>query len=725
VTYELALISVVIGAGYWGAFFVRKRPHGTATFGLMQLAAAALAGLGLLGRHHEGEADGLAVAGAVGIGAGTLLLVVVPLVRALAHRLVAAERVGLATRLLDVAEILAPGSGVTEEKALVRAMTEVREGRIEPTVEALTAAKQRAPAEAQLAIDERIATLYLAAYRWSDAIRYAEAHLFGAPPNDSSDSSLRRALGVSPPVWVELLGAYGRVGDLDQAAKMLARLEDVCAGRDDAAVWVHRARVMFLALAGRIDAVRALVAPRQARHMSTAARTYWLAVAHDHRGDQAAATMAYEKARARSRGRPRALIDQALAALAARAAIGELPRPALAPVTSAVVTRIEAQPLPPPIRLIRPRGPRATWILTLSLLAASGAVAIAGGSISDLGVLVRAGALVRGVVAGGEWWRLVTCIFLHVGTVHLVLNASGMFILGRLAEDLFGAARMFVIFMIAGITGAVASYLAAPAGISAGASGAVFGLLGAVLVELTVHRGRYRNAWKRGMFGGLAVITVAQLGYGFVYPVVDQWAHGGGLAAGAVAGLLLSPSVRWYAIASQVARALAVGFAATVVAAAAFAVATPIGRTLDAGGTQRQVVDGVAIAAPRGWETAANQIYQPDGLVVVRLAHQARAEASPQVAMWIAEVGRHLKDELGGELTRAPATVIGLPAGWDGTELEAAPEDAMGYHQRVRIVVCGRAFGDVMIFVAVQVPETIARGAPEFFAQLLASIGPA
>src|SRR5205085_11862430 len=122
-----------------------------------------------------------------------------------------------------------------------------------------------------------------------DAIRYAEAHLFGAPPNDVSDvgdGSLRRALGVAPPVWVELLGAYGRVGDLDQSAKMLARLEDVCAGRDDAALWVHRARVMFLALAGRIDAVRALVAPRQARHMSNAARTYWLAVAHDHHGDQ-------------------------------------------------------------------------------------------------------------------------------------------------------------------------------------------------------------------------------------------------------------------------------------------------------------------------------------------------------------------------------------------------------------------------------------------------------
>ena len=139
-------------------------------------------------------------------------------------------------------------------------MSEIREGRIEQTIDALAAARDRAPADAQLAIDERIAMLYLAAYRWRDAIAHAEAHLFDAPPPAGRRGLAARARSAfAPPVWVELLGAYGRTGDLDQAARMLARLEDVCAGRDDAALWIHRARVMFLALAGRIDAVRALV----------------------------------------------------------------------------------------------------------------------------------------------------------------------------------------------------------------------------------------------------------------------------------------------------------------------------------------------------------------------------------------------------------------------------------------------------------------------------------
>jgi membrane associated rhomboid family serine protease len=732
-TYELALISVLIGAGYWGAFFVRQRPHGTATFGLMQLAAAALAGLGLAG--HQLEVPWLGVAGAIGVGAGACLLVLGPFVRVAARRFVAAERIGLATRLLDLAELLAPGSGIAEEKALLHAMTEIREGRIEQTVEALTTAKHRAPADARLALDERIAMLYVTAYRWHDAIVHAEAHLFGAlaVAGSAGDGSLRAVLGLAPPVWVELLGAYGRVGDLDQAARMLARLEDVCAGRDDAALWIHRARVMFLALAGRTAAVRALVARRRARHMSVAARTYWIAVAHDHHGDRAEATAAYKKARVRSRGRPRELIDRALSRLAEVAEVAEVAEPRrveLAAFAQELVARVEAAPLPPPIRVPRSRGPRATWLLTSLLVAVSATTALACGQTSDIGVLMRAGAVVHGVVASGEWWRLAACLFVHVGAVHLVLNATALVILGRLAEELFGGPRMIAIFGAAGLAGALASYLASPAGISAGASGAVFGLLGAVFVEITWHRQRYRAAWKRGMWGGLAVVTVGQLAYGFLYPVIDQWAHGGGLVAGGLLGVVLSPSARWAGAGTYLARALAFAFGALVVIAGVLVARTPLTDSLTRGGTRRYVLDELAITAPVGWEAvgaagkAPGRVAQPDELVVVHLAHQPRANPVQQVAMWIAEEGRRAKDEL-GELTTAREAVVALPAGWDGTELEAAPEDAMGYRQRVRVIVCGRAFGDTMVLMAIQVPETLASAAPEFLATLIASTGPA
>ena len=725
-TYELLLISVVIGAGYWGVFFVRQRPHGTATFGLMQLAAAALSGLGLVGRKVD--AGWLGVAGAIGVGAGACLLVVGPIVRVVARRAVAAEWIGLATRLLDLAELLAPGSGVAEEKALLHAMTEIREGRIEQTVDALTEAKLRAPADARLAIDERIAMLYVTAYRWSDAIAHAEAHLFGAPLPPDGDGSLREALGVAPPVWVELLGAYGRTGDLDQAARMMARLEDVCAGRDDGALWIHRARLMFLALAGRIEAVRTLIAPRRARHMSAAARTYWMAVAHDHRGDRDAAAAAYKKARRRSRGRPRELIDLALAKLARPA---EPRHTELAAVTHEVIARVEAAPLPPPIRVSRPRGTRATWLVTALLLAASATTALAIGETSDIGVLLRAGALVRGVAGNGEWWRLVACLFVHVGAVHLVLNAIGLVILGRLTEDLFGGARMIAIFGVAGVSGALASYLASPVGISAGASGAVFGLLGAVFVEITRHRQRYRSAWKRGMWGGLAVVTVGQIGSGFFYPVIDQWAHGAGLVAGGLLGIVLSPNARWPVAGVYLGRAIALLFGAFVLTTGVLVARTSVVDSLTAGGSTRHVVGGVAVTAPASWDASAdpsdkslNQLFQPDGVVIVKLARQPLANPAQQLAMWLVEEGRRSKQEL-GELTTAREAIIALPDGWTGTELEAAPEDAMGYHQRMRVIVCGRAVAGTMVLMAIQVPETVATAAPEFLAALIASTGPA
>jgi rhomboid protease GluP len=744
VIYELALISVVIGAGYWGWFFVRQRPHGTATFGLMQIGAAALAALGFLG-HRLGVAW-LGVAGAIGLGGGACLLVLGPLVRVLARWQVAAERMTFATRLLDLAEILGPGSGVAEEKALVRAMAEIREGRIEQTVEALSKARERASDEARLAIDERIAMLYLAAYRWHDAIAYAEANLFGAAPPREGPGSLRGALGLAPPIWVDLLAAYGRVGDLDQAARMLARLEDVCAGREDAALWQHRGRMMFLALAGRTEAVRVLVAPQRARHMSTAARTYWLAVAHEHHGDRAAAAEAYHKARARARGRPRDQIDQAIAGLATAQ------RTELAEVASEVVARVEAAPLPPPVRIARAPRTRATWTLTAILAVVSAITAIFVGDTLDVGVLVRVGAETRGLVAAGEWWRLISCIFVHVGVLHLVVNAIGLIVLGRLAEDIFGAARLVAIFGVAGIVGATASNLASPASASAGASGAVFGLLGAVLIEITLHRARYRMAWKRGWWGGLAVVAVGQFGSGFLSSVIDQWAHGAGLFAGAVLGAMLSPSARWARAGMQLARVLAVGFAVAAAIAGVLVARTSISDSLVRGGLARRDVEGVTIQAPVGWQASRlplavegqvehavhfeGQLTQPDGLVAVAAMQlplpgappdQLRAWTAEQLRRWTAIQREWLKRQDGiDEANPAEQSLIALPSGWDGSELRAtAPEDAMGYSERWRVVVGSRSFGTKMVFAAIYVPETIAAAAPEFFAQLLASIGPA
>jgi rhomboid protease GluP len=681
--YELALISVAVAGGYWGWYFVRH--PSTRLYGLLQLAAAGLSGLGLLGRKTE--ASELGIAGAIGVGAGACFLVLGPLARGMARRLAGAERFDAAKRMFDVAEILAPGSGVDDEKLLLAAMREIRDGNIETTVEALNAAKQRAPADARLAIDERIAMLYLAAYRWDEAISHAEEHLFGAisPPGEAGPGhAIRRALGIAPAVWVELLGAYGYIGDLDRAAEMLARLEEVCAGRPDATMWLHRGRLIFLALAGRVGAVQTLVEPSRSRHMKPGARTYWLGVAYERHGEIEAAEAAYAKARSRSRGRPRMLIDQALARLPVAKPVE------LTPDATAIVERVEAEPPPAVTERIRPRGPIATRILASAMIVTAATVALTLGNSADIGVLVRDGALIRTLVEAGQWWRLVTCIFVHVGGLHFLVNLVGLWMLGRLSEELFGSWRTAAIFALAGIGGSFASLLGTDAGLSAGASGAIFGLLGAVFAELTLHRNRHRLAWTRGVWGSLAVVAVAQLGTDFFYRITDHWAHAGGLAAGAIAGLLLSPNLPWKNAALQGARVITAVFAAAVITSFAFAARTTIADSL-----------------------AASPQLGPDLIEVERMP-----VAGGNIDAYVSGTPDRAKQKGFDSTKAADNTVIPLPDGWVGSELVGTVPDALGDRQAFRIVVARSPIAVITLYI----PETVAQAAPEYFTRLLTTL---
>ena len=710
--YELALISVVIAAGYWGVFFLRQIQ--TRIYGAMLAGSAAFAGLGLYGRKIEEAPPALGLCGAIGIGAAACLLVVGPLVRALARRFAAAERFTIAQRLLDVADLLAPGSGIGEEKALLVAMREISGGHIDQTIGALTAAKDRAPAEAKLAIDERIAMLYLAAYRWDDAIAHAEAHLFGAPSPRSQPEivspavALRRALGVAPPVWVELLGAYGYKGNLDQAARMLARLEDVCAGRDDAAIWVHRGRMMFLALAGRVAAVEALVAPRAARHMSRSARTYWYAVALDRHGEGRAAHAAYEKARAQSRGRPRQLIERALERMPDAQMI-ELPA-----LASELVARVEAE-APPAVVVHGPVvGPWATRGVIAAMIAWAAAIAVFVGDSNDVGVVMRGGAIVREFVDAGQWWRLVSSIFVHIGGLHLFVNAVGMWTLGRLCEAMFGAARTLAIVAIAGIAGGLATYVASPFGVAAGASTAVLGVLGAVFVELTLYRHRHRAFWQRGMWSRVALVMFAMLAVVLTDPTAVLWGHGGGMLAGALAAAVLSPSAPWAKPARLVAFAIAGAFVAAFAAAAIFAARTSLAQSFGPPIHTASVGD-VALRVPASFSGGAFL----DG---PGIEGYFAVDAGPHALEdWTAKATDNAHHEF-EQVDVATEKLVALPPGWSGTELVVSSENSDGARQTWRRVVAGEPLADGRELVArIDLPEGMAREVPEVFTQILAS----
>ena len=153
--------------------------------------------------------------------------------------------------------------------------------------------------------------------------------------------------------------------------------------------------------------------------------------------------------------------------------------------------------------------------------------------------LIDAGALVRTEVMAGEWWRMVTATFLHGGVSHLIGNMVVLYIVGMACEHAFGASRMALVYFGSGLAGSTLSLIASP-GPSVGASGAVFGVVAAVVVTLYRHQKHFYIRDKRIGFV-LAAWAAWQLLTGFLTPFVDNFAHLGGLIGGAVAALLLTP----------------------------------------------------------------------------------------------------------------------------------------------------------------------------------------
>lgn len=213
---------------------------------------------------------------------------------------------------------------------------------------------------------------------------------------------------------------------------------------------------------------------------------------------------------------------------------------------------------------------------TLILLGIAGVFVleiVAGGGATvmdpDLVDLIQLGGAVPALIADGQWWRLLTSMFLHAGLIHLALNAWGLYIFGAVVEQqTYGRVRFLVIYFIAGIVGSVASFALRATDIpqdvaipGVGASGGIFGLVGAVAVYAFMRRdtpvGQAYLRWA-------VMIVVLNLVIGGGTAGIDNAAHIGGGFGGAACALVAefgrrrsSPLLEWF------------GYGAVVVAAAA------------------------------------------------------------------------------------------------------------------------------------------------------------
>jgi rhomboid protease GluP len=154
---------------------------------------------------------------------------------------------------------------------------------------------------------------------------------------------------------------------------------------------------------------------------------------------------------------------------------------------------------------------------------------------------ILAGALIREQVLAGEWWRTITATFLHGSPDHLIGNMVALFIVGMACEHAFGSAKTAAIYLGSGLAGSAFSLATGP-GPSVGASGAIFGVLMAVVVMLYRNQQYFFVRDKRIGFV-LAAWAAWQLFTGLMSPFIDNFAHLGGMTGGAIAALLLTPKL--------------------------------------------------------------------------------------------------------------------------------------------------------------------------------------
>lgn len=144
------------------------------------------------------------------------------------------------------------------------------------------------------------------------------------------------------------------------------------------------------------------------------------------------------------------------------------------------------------------------------------------------------------IAAGGQYWRLLTPIFLHIGLMHLLFNEWALAIFGREIESLFGTFRFAAIYLLTGLFGSLASFAFSPA-VSAGASGAIFGIIGAMVAFLSRNRKEFGERGREHRRTLLIMIGL-NIFLGITVPGIDNYGHMGGLISGLVLGWILSPT---------------------------------------------------------------------------------------------------------------------------------------------------------------------------------------
>lgn len=152
----------------------------------------------------------------------------------------------------------------------------------------------------------------------------------------------------------------------------------------------------------------------------------------------------------------------------------------------------------------------------------------------DINVLIQLGAKYNEGIMRGEYYRLIACTFLHGGLLHIVLNMYALFIIGPLVEKIYGSLKYLVIYLISGMFSSILSFILSP-NVSIGASGAIFGLLGACLIFAFKNKNRIGKAF----LADIVSVIFINIILGLSVQNIDNFGHIGGLLGGMACSSIL------------------------------------------------------------------------------------------------------------------------------------------------------------------------------------------
>ncbi len=209
---------------------------------------------------------------------------------------------------------------------------------------------------------------------------------------------------------------------------------------------------------------------------------------------------------------------------------------------------------------------RFTWTMTLIVLNVIAYIVevVVGGSLKpEIPALLRLGANYGPYTMEGEWWRLFAAMFLHGDALHILFNMWALLNVGMLAEAVFGRRNFLFLYLLCGLGGNIGSLWWHPVVVGVGASGAIFGVAGALLPAIYFERNQQMRAALKSSLVSIAIFVVFNLAWGAKSATIDNAAHLGGLITGVLLGALI-PTVGHADFWRKQNRALAV-FAITLV----------------------------------------------------------------------------------------------------------------------------------------------------------------